>query len=512
MPLTHVCMWSEHGWKRVTASEVTRLHPGGTVHARSRLIMCELCGQYVTFTDGQIRDRYFKHSAEELSKDCPERSFSTSAPMTFQAGAHDLPLRLLIRSASEFEFLLGLLPVQSSLLANRDNYKINITFSDSSEKGYIYSFSRINADQTTYLSVGHKPHDRYLISVVPTDNRFDSYWPGTVDGISLKGTLFDGVTGKKLPDDADTVINHEYYLLTTQIIYRKYPGIKVDQICRCTTYYPTWYVYRIVASVFEESTARFFLDYHCRLTENAVEITPLWPAYIETPYRICHCSDQITIFIRGDATPKVFPYTYLLSYPCEKGQVVVVNCKERQQLLSAGRTKVLKYTYLWKDALDYQVPLPQISVTDQDGKTIQPGDQTKLPVNKSIRAAAPFDGFILRTKNGSILERRTLSAERATEINDIKYGQCIEVYQGMDLVWSVRYALPENEAKDDQLIRRLMECRGESVEVPHSVGALAVRMSAYPKTKRWLYKHIRGGKMTQSAYKLLIHHFSGRTV
>lgn len=52
--LTHVCMWSDHGWKRITAEQAARLHPGGTVSARSGLFMCELCGQYVTLTDGDI--------------------------------------------------------------------------------------------------------------------------------------------------------------------------------------------------------------------------------------------------------------------------------------------------------------------------------------------------------------------------------------------------------------------------------------------------------------------------
>lgn len=42
--LTHVCMWSDHGWKRITAEQAARLHPGGTVSARSGLFMCELCG------------------------------------------------------------------------------------------------------------------------------------------------------------------------------------------------------------------------------------------------------------------------------------------------------------------------------------------------------------------------------------------------------------------------------------------------------------------------------------
>lgn len=66
--LTHVCMWSENGWKRITAEQASRLHPGGTVSAHSGLFMCELCGQYVLLTDGAIKKRYFKHSRYEKSK------------------------------------------------------------------------------------------------------------------------------------------------------------------------------------------------------------------------------------------------------------------------------------------------------------------------------------------------------------------------------------------------------------------------------------------------------------
>ena len=75
LTLTHVCMWSEHGWKRITAKKAARLHAGGTVSAHSGLFMCELCGQYVTLTDGEIRTRHFRHSAAEKDKDCPERTF-----------------------------------------------------------------------------------------------------------------------------------------------------------------------------------------------------------------------------------------------------------------------------------------------------------------------------------------------------------------------------------------------------------------------------------------------------
>ena len=49
--LTHVCMWSDNGWERITAEQAAKRHPGGTVSAHSGLFMCELCGQYVSLTD-----------------------------------------------------------------------------------------------------------------------------------------------------------------------------------------------------------------------------------------------------------------------------------------------------------------------------------------------------------------------------------------------------------------------------------------------------------------------------
>lgn len=66
--LTHVCMWSDNGWKRITAEQAAKLHPGGTVSAHSGLFMCELCGQYVSLTDGTIQTRHFRHSAYEKAK------------------------------------------------------------------------------------------------------------------------------------------------------------------------------------------------------------------------------------------------------------------------------------------------------------------------------------------------------------------------------------------------------------------------------------------------------------
>jgi hypothetical protein len=506
-------MWSEHGWIRVTAEEATHLHPGGTVSAHAGLFMCELCGQYVTLADTWVRDRYFMHSAEELSKDCPERTFSTSVPMTFQAGSHDLPIRLRILSAFNFELQLGLLPVPISLLKNREQ-QIKIFSTSNSESSYIYSLARIQEGMTTYLSVGNVPFACYNISLTHADDRLTAFWPKTIEGISRSGTLFDSLTGKKLPYDADTLVNHKYYLLTAHSLNRRNQGVSATQVCRCSERSQTWYIYEVTATSFEESAARFFLNYHCRLTENAVAITPIWPVYIETPYMLRHCSDQMAIFLRGDAAPKVFPVTYMHPYACENGKVFFVNCKERQQILSAGRTKVLQYTYLWKDPLEKQVVIPKVIVKDIASDPLYPGEQTELPKEKKIIITSKYDGFAQITKGNSILERFILAAGEKTVLERIQNGCSIEVFQGLDLVWSVHYSrvVKINETQDETLLQELSACQDEMITVPHTIGALAQKMSAYPLTRKWLYTCVRNKLMPQRAYKILKHHFSSKAV
>ena len=81
-------------WRKITASEAGKLYPEGTVSAHSGLFVCELCGQYVILTDGRKNVRYFKHSAYDTCKDCPERTTGLSTRGGDIAGEHELPIRL----------------------------------------------------------------------------------------------------------------------------------------------------------------------------------------------------------------------------------------------------------------------------------------------------------------------------------------------------------------------------------------------------------------------------------
>ena len=194
--LTHVCRWSENGWKRITAEQAAKLHPGGTVSAHSGLFMCELCGQYVILTNGSVNKRYFKHSPHEKVKDCPERTFGPGYQISYGSQEHDLPIRIKDVSSSSFRLEIGL--IRAPINSLQKNFCIKISPKGASDTSYVYKKERLNDDAITYLSIGERPYEAYSLSFKNGSNKLYEFWPTEIKGIDPEGTLFEKKSGKKL--------------------------------------------------------------------------------------------------------------------------------------------------------------------------------------------------------------------------------------------------------------------------------------------------------------------------
>ena len=509
--LTHVCMWTNHGWKRVTAAEISRVHPGGGVSARSGIFMCELCGQYVTLTSGNIRDPYFKHSASEKIKDCPERTFAPYSQISFTENDHGLPIRIRLISSTSFELELGLLPVPQGILGKLSEG--SITIKPQNAKEFVYSYTRINREAITYVSLGNVPATSYRLSPTGNIDQLRDFWPSVVDGIDDDGAIFDIKTGRKLPYDADVEVGKSYYLLKRWNIWRNYNSVTTKQVCISRSGWSNWYIYEVKAEKFDGEAACFFLDYHCRLTEQPVSIYPLWPCCVEAPYLIYHKDDKVNMFFQGDATPKTFPYTYITEKGDKNGSILTINCSGRQQLLSAGRSKILEYTYLWKDPLDYNGYIPEISVIDFHGKPFDKQISTEIPERGLLRIHAPFDGGIVIEEQGKLDVHYSLHADQSFLLDGILLGQTIRILQGNDIVWCCTFQREEIHSDysklDYELYTKLKGCHGNYIKVPHSMGALYSQMSNYPKCRKWLYEMIKSGKIPEKGLKIIKSVFRG---
>ena len=498
MALTNVAMWTSEGWKSVTIEEAVRLFPYATVSANSHIFMCRLCKNYVTLTAPGVYARCFKHSRGDIDKDCDERTDSFSIS---HSEIHEFipPIRIKIENDHLFSLELGfILPPKITDKSGT----IAIKAYCPNEEVYQYNISRLNENQLTYLSVGSNPADVYNIDEI--NNQIGL--PKKVNGVNIAGAMFNYNTGKKLPDDADVIVDQEYLFLTwLNLSNRK--DVSITEICRMNN----WKVYKVKALTMSKYSASFFLHYGYLLTEKQSSITFLWPEYIVSPYVIRHDTGLLHLYIQGDAvTPKVYPQGDILDYrSCDNNNglavAVSISRNERQQLLSVGRTNVLRYTYLWKEKLDNTTKVSEVKITDIKGNEVNEGKTNRLPEKKILQILPEFDGYVEIINNDWITEKRKLRAGEISEIDQIQFGMSISVFQGLDCIWSVFFvrAHHSENGNDSDLLTELQNAGGRMIPVSHLFGAIAVKYEGYPLVQKWIYTQVRKGCISEKAYKML---------
>ena len=500
--LNHVCMWQKNGWKRITANEAAALHPGGTVSAHSGLFMCELCGQYVLLTDGDTQVRHFRHSSSERSKDCPERVSGSSVILGYSSVEHDLPLRIRSTASQEIDFEIGFIRVPKELL-NHD-LRVKIQSDDDPDVRFVYSRERFNENGITYLPVGKVPVSKYRVELIKAKDGLHQFWRRTVPGIDRNGTIFDAETHLRLVHDSDVCVGRRYYLLKASRVSDRFTGVKIREISKCPVQYSTWHLYEVYAEDLTEEAARFFLDYHCRLTDSPGALQVIWPTYIEEQKLIKYNDSGVMIHVTGYPTTRVFPTATVRNYPAPNGRVIEAFLNEHQQLISAGRTKALEYTYFWKESLHQNENKPQAEIVDTVGASVIAGATDELPKGKSLCITIPFDGSAEIWSQGRLIDKRLLHAGQKCIIENIAFGMEIIVFVGFDCVWKAAFIRKQITAvvNEEVLLNRLRKAGGKEIIISHSIAGIASFMKDYPLLRQWLYGCIQKGTMPEKAYKL----------
>lgn len=514
MPLTHVCEWIvNNGWAHIDIKEAATKYKSGTISAHQHLFMCDLCRQFVTLTDGEIRDRYFKHSAEEDNKDCDDRTFLENTPNTHQHAAEDhlLPIKLNVKSSNRFTLEIGFLPLPLSLLEKCNSYIIKIK-PIPTRNSWIFSstsIERLYPDTIKYFDIGEVPALKYTINIDPNNDEIKLYWPARINGIDESGTLFNGDSRKKLPHLADVQVSQKYWLLTKHVIKKTFSSIQLREICRSTAQSAQWYIYEVKATVLNEEAAKFFLNFHCKLTDKLFITYPIWPVCVQSPYIIYHNNDVIHLFFQGNTDLETLLTKFKYHINNTTFRYMIYSHIQQDYLayyISNNHKNALKYTYLRNVPLNNVRPFPTITITDIHGHVLPDGEQHTLPFNKIIEIQTQYDGFVVISNTSFITTKYTLRANNIIRLNerDVRYNQEIKVFQGLDCVWAVGYKrLPTNSDNDIALVTKLQGCRGKEITLSHSIGAIAKALIDLPLTRQWLYKAIRSGKAPESAIRLL---------
>ncbi len=498
-------MFDRGGWRHITAEEAAELHPGGTVSAHSGLFVCELCHQYVTLTDGDVRIRYFKHSRGEADKNCPERTFGVGYTSAFNPGYHELPIRIIV-SPSSFTFELGLIQVPSKLLDKKLCVKIKPC--EKSRRTFTYDYERIKPNETTYLSIGDYPFKKYTLSQNCNEDLY-KFWGKEIIGMEPDGTLFDKASGKKLANDSDAEIKKEYYLLKRGSFYYYGSDIKSQFILEKRINGETWRLYTVSASDFSEEAAEFFLNYHCWLTERPISIQSVFPPFIEGNYVIKHNNDDMYIVVGGNEPHlKSFPsaLTLRLSPKELKPALCRLICSGRQQLISAGRkysNPALQYTYFWKESLNCESGSPEFSVIDLSDTQIEPGEMNSLPQNKTLRFKTNYDGELIVVKDDYIIDKRRVPADKYIELDNLSYGMEVRLVVGLDCVWQIRFKKPLKSGNEVEILRYIAGVSGMTIPAPRSLRNIMLGMKQYPEICRWIRKCIESGTINEQSYRRL---------
>lgn len=508
MPLTHVCEWdSKIGYRRISIEEACKRYSYGVPASRG-FFVCELCAQNVLLTASGINARHFRHDPASPNKECEERqaSFDPTYGRSLRGlNSHVMPLRLAV-TGTTFSMQLGFFypPDQK---ARCDRIKI----ADDSHQVHEYSFERIERFGTTYFNVGSIPSRIYEVEYINANVELKKYWSNRISGIGATGSFFAGSNGRMLPPGGKAYAGNFYYLLQRRHLPSYLTDIEAAEITRTQSNpYTTWYLYRIRVKKFSADSAKFFLKYAVFLTEKPTKFYPIWPAYVEDPYFIYHNSDKFYFYLCGDdAELKSFPAGVDV-LDTHDGKLYKLYAREKEQLISLGKSGALGFSYLIKQPLNKKAPLPTVAISDHEGSTLTEETYTKLPRSKFISVLCQFDGKAVVQRKGKIKHIYKLSAEQSLIIDGLSFGTEIHFYQGCDLVRSIRFETEKVRcdvlALDDALVKKLEACSGPMIPVTHAMGSLAGKYVAYPKVKRWLYAALRQGGMPRSAYRILVNY------
>lgn len=494
MPLERVLMFDNiKGWMPVTADEAAEVHPGGTVSAASGLFMCDKCHKYVYFADGEKKGRYFGHSRgdNESDKECEDRANQI-------ANRYDPHQRL--KSVLKIEVSRDKLDFSIGLILPDPTYANGIIeIIPSSGSSFTYNLSRFGKNTFTLFYVGSIPAKSYIID---TKGQHIPSFPSQVDGINERVTIFDKITGKKLPEWINVQVRKSYYMLCKG----QYPQWQTNIAHNIVYQNGEFTLYEFWAIEFSKSASDFFHNLKYILTSFQSKLFPLWPTCKNSPYIVFHDSKQMFVYAQGEnVDPKIFPSRNFNSYELDTHSVLLdMQCSGREQILVLNQfNPEIKQITLWENSLTYTAALPNVKIKDLRGNVITDDAINELPYRNTLLITADFDGFVLRYHDDRLVEKRPLESVVQCEFNSINFGDKLEIHQGLDKIRSIDFISSKKQSNftEANFVRMLEQCKGDFIAAPHYLGARLDRWK-YPLISKWVYKTMRSGTISEKALKL----------
>ena len=499
--LTRVCTWKNAEWIQITAQEAAISYPQG-VAAEEHIFWCELCGQYVLLTRKGRNEQHFRHSSGEENKTCEERVARTNILVQYQKSTCELPLFIRDADKESFFFELCFPRLPDTLLTQLRRVRIDPETRES--KHFLYSAERF-FDGACSLFVGDEPCKVYHIKV-DSDTDMSEYWPVATDGVRPEGTLFDGVSGRRLSPDADVEIRHKYYLLCAKKILQKIPRLILRQCAiKKKSYRVEWYLYEVCAEDASRESAEFFIRLGYRLTNHPIKMQIIWPLCIVQDMTVKQKYPYLWAYVRGNVSNHT-PLEETESFVCgDNSKCMVVACPAVHRRISVGRARMLTYFDVWRDPLENAATAPLLRVRDICDQDVEEGVFERLPRERMLRIYSVYDGYILLYRKEELIQRVDFKADLEVELNELSYAMELRVIVGRDVAWQGKFRTPSvltNEGEMD-FLADLQQLRGHTIKAPYTLRTIARRLNSYPAIRAWVCQCSQRNVISERAYKKL---------
>lgn len=536
--LQHVSEWDPtHGWQH-TVPEKAQKHKR-SIPSNEKRFLCECCNQYASFVYSNKVASHFKHP--KGSNDCEEKLSRETFYKENRLG-FSLPLKIInpndLFEKKQLRLAIGFLPLPAVTIKQAEERKAAVSITCDKQKlpykEFLISQERFSTEHISYQPIENNIASEYRLLYPNVQGLLRYIWPPIVKGLSQEGTLFDGETGKRLPDTPFVSVGKPYLLLSQRRIDNPSAFINKSQCCK-DSYGHTWYAYRIEAKEFNKASNDFFLRYRATLTDEISELIPLWPlATISSHVMNCQIPQSRThklfFYMSGNNILESSEPTLTAQAKSVHGnklQWCNLEPQDRpfdsktpqQQILTMSRfshhLRVLRYIVTQENSV-FTPPPPAFNITvkDSHGISYSSGIYNKLPRKKHLyidNLDLGYDGFIEIQHIGTPTKRIALFAKHPVQLS-VQWRDSIRVFVGMDLAAHLTFQKKKQEnSKDTELLSRLRALvAGASIPIPHTLGSIATKLQDCPITRQWLLQQIRRGRINVKALQLLIHTL-GRT-
>lgn len=497
---------------KVRATDISGYHGGQ--------YSCTFCGEPVKFYRGEIQKSHFRHERGSIIAQTCEfyaGNISEFSEDELKRKISGLPFYLK-QIGDFFKLYLGFWPVDESTLAEEKRIGQKITIKNEKKLQIeVIDLANVCAKETYRLPISWV-YDSYELSYEMSGTTLSEIWGEKTSRIFSKGTFFriGDIYSRSISLNGVITTDTSYYFLSQDPVINKSFLDVEKSYSLLTNETQKWKIYKIRFTKITGESARYARDHHVQLLEKPPEFTPLWPPSIQNNRKYIHQKAGLSTYHLNS------------SYEYGKWEIDILNKYKKlsdkreislhDPVFSIEVDNNIQYLSFFdtdndlavalvarnnKTAIPYQQPALELKWMK---KQIVPGSEIKAIKNAdlSIKSDMKCDIIRIRDHIPNLIFRDELSV---LSFPDLSNGDTIIIRHGLDILAPLYFKKTKkkvddkhsNNLSDEILYQKLLQLKGAFIAVPTQLKYIATELGSYPKTREYLKKALKTGRISKQA-------------